>query len=190
MNELLRNVLTRRSIHNFATQQIKDAELKEILDAGKFVSGAIKNQIWHFTVIQNQQMLETIKLRSVRLLRTQGNSFFKDGFKDDDVNLLGNAPTLIIVSGDNDNTDTRDAANAVFGNMMLAAEKIGIGACWLYTLTLFFNSLSEDDLAQKLNITEGYIPLCAGVFGYKDREKEKAAPPQTDLPENCVNIIR
>lgn len=167
MNELLRNVLTRRSARKFASEQIKDQELNEIIEAGKFVSSAIKNQTWHFTVIQNRGLLDKISAKNNKFFMQYGHELFKETYSDDNLNFLKNAPTLIIISGVNGDVESQDAANATFGNMMLAAEKCGLCACWTHSVKLLFDSEEGSELANQISIPQGYLPLCAGVFGYK-----------------------
>lgn len=187
MNELLRNVLTRRSAHKFSSQQIKDQELNEIIEAGKFVSSAIKSQTWHFTVIQNKGLLEKISSKNSKFFLQYGHDLFKENYSDDNLNFLKNAPTLLIISGANDDVETQDAANATFGNMMLAAEKIGVSACWTHSLKLLFDSEEGKDLANTISIPSGYVPLCAGVFGYK--ATVSASEPPT-LKDGIIHIIK
>lgn len=167
MNELLRSVLTRRSIHKFDARQISDRELNEIIEAGKFVSSVIKNQAWHFTVVQNKEVLEYINSKNNQFFLTYGHDLFKENYHDDHFNFLRKAPTLIIISGVNNDNDTQDAASAAFGNMMLAGEKIGIGACWTPSVKLLFDSPEGRSIATEISIPPDYTPLCAGVFGYK-----------------------
>ena len=57
MNNILRNVLMRRSTTQFDSRPILDEALIEILEEGKVLSNAPNNQEWHFTVLQNRDLL-------------------------------------------------------------------------------------------------------------------------------------
>ena len=55
-NDTLKTIKSRRSTRNFKNEQIKDDELQAILEAGMYAPSA-NQQAWHFTVIQNKDML-------------------------------------------------------------------------------------------------------------------------------------
>ena len=57
MNNILRNVLMRRSTSQLDIRPIQDEELMEILEEGKMLSNATRNQEWHFTVLQNRGLM-------------------------------------------------------------------------------------------------------------------------------------
>ena len=55
MNEVLQNILTRRSVRGFKSEQIKDEELNLILQAGIYAPSGMNKQSWQFTVVQNKE---------------------------------------------------------------------------------------------------------------------------------------
>ena len=60
MNETLKVIRNRRSIRNFMDEQIKKEELDAILEAGLYAPSGMNSQDWHFTVIQNRKMIDTV----------------------------------------------------------------------------------------------------------------------------------
>ena len=54
MNDVLQNILTRRSVTKFKEEQIKDEELELILKAGVYAPSGMNKQTWQFTVVQNK----------------------------------------------------------------------------------------------------------------------------------------
>lgn len=187
MNELLRSVLTRRSVHKFSGEQISERAIGEIIEAGKFVSNPMKDQIWYFTVIQNRELLERISEQNRRFIREYAYELFKDNPAEDNFSTLKNAPTVIIISGKCDSDEMQDAANATFGNMMLAAERCGVSACWTHSIKLLLGAPSGKDLLHLIGISQGYVPLCAGAFGYKETVQ---TPETTVFKDGIVHIIK
>jgi nitroreductase len=55
-NETLKVIRQRRSVRAYKQDQIKEEELQAILEAGQYAPNA-GDQEWHFTVIQNKEML-------------------------------------------------------------------------------------------------------------------------------------
>ena len=86
MNELLSNVLTRKSVYQFESRQIVGDELCDILEAGQFVSDTIQIQNWHFLVIQKTEVLDRIR------------QLWKDELSNNRAmqNSISMAPTLIM----------------------------------------------------------------------------------------------
>lgn len=62
MNETLINIRNRRSARKFKNEQIKDEELNAILEAGQYAPSAMNQQSWHFTVIQNNELLKKLMI--------------------------------------------------------------------------------------------------------------------------------
>ena len=60
MNEVLNNILTRRSIRKFKPVQIKDEELDLILKAAIYAPSGMNKQSWKFTVLQNKEKIEVL----------------------------------------------------------------------------------------------------------------------------------
>lgn len=176
----------RRNSRNFDSKQIRDSELTDIIEAGKFVSNMINNQEWNFTIVQNADVLNKINELCGKLFFQNGKGKLELLYNEENLNFLFNAPTLIIISGKTDDEETQNAAHATFGNMMLVADKMGIGACWNYSLKCMFDTDEGKELAGELGIKNGYIPMSVGVFGYKTTRSTIG----TLSKENLVQIIK
>jgi len=167
VNETLKVIKQRRSIRSFKDEQIKEEELQALLEAGLFAPNA-GNQAWHFTVIQNKEIMgrlnsvakEAAKEMNIGQLSVLGNN--------EKFNCLYGAPTLIIVSGNEQAPMPLDAdCAAATQNLLLAAESIGLGSCWIFFVLLAFNSPQGSELRKTLKIPEGYKPYSSAVIGYK-----------------------
>ena len=100
---------------------------------------------------------------------------------------LYGAPTLIIVSGNEQAPMPLDAdCAAATQNLLLAAESIGLGSCWIFFVLLAFNSSQGPELRKALKIPEGYKPYDSAVFGYK-RDAVVNVP---DRKPNLITYIR
>ncbi|MCR3761329.1 nitroreductase [Clostridium felsineum] len=179
MNETLKNILSRRSIRKFKQEQIKDEELQSIIEAAKYAPSAMNQQSWHFTVVQNKEVLSKI-VDSIKLAyKNLGEP------KPENFNPFYDSPTLIIVTGDEKAIAPQNDGSLAIGNILLAAHSLGIGSCWIHILNFIFNRDEFKDLKRELGIPEGYVSVAAVALGYKDMEG-KAAPRK----EGTVNIIK
>ena len=57
MNEVIAAIRSRRSVRRYKPEQIGEKELQAILEAGLYAPSAHNDQSWHFTVIQNKDLL-------------------------------------------------------------------------------------------------------------------------------------
>jgi len=100
--------------------------------------------------------------------------------------LFYNAKTIIVVSGEKSAVTAPTDCAAATENMMLAAESLGIGSCWIGLVTFLFKSKRGAEYAEKLGIPDGYEPYYAITLGYKKYDNAKA--PQRR--ENTVTYIK
>jgi len=183
MNEVLNVIKSRRSVRSYKQEQISQESLDAIIEAGIYAPTAHNDQPWHFTVIQNQEMLQHINEIAKEEMKKSDIEWIQKTGSNPDLTLTYHAPTLIIVSGRKDAIAwTADCAAAI-QNMLIAAESLNIGSVWLGLLRYFF--MKEEEV-QKLGIPEGYEPYYGVVFGYK--EKEHAVAPKRNM--DVVNYIR
>jgi nitroreductase len=186
MNETLKSIMSRRSIRNFGEEQIKDEELHLILQAGKFAPSAMNQQSWHFTVVQNKDVHQRINEACKTAFMKSGNKNYEQRAQAENFSIFYNAPTFIIVSGDQKAIAPQHDGSLALGNMFLAAESLGIGSCWIHAMNFLLSTPEGQSLKSDLGIPEGYIPTGSGAFGYKATEQPAPAPRK----EDTVNIIR
>jgi nitroreductase len=187
MNETIQTILGRRSIRDYQSGQIGEEELQEILLAGQYAPTAMGQQPWHFTVIQNPDLLEQLQLQCKSLFLHSDNPDLRAVASREEYHVFHHAPTLLIVSGDcRAITPLQDCVLAM-ENMLLAAASLGVGSCWVHSVVMFYEN-SEGAAFQSLvpGIPEGYVPYAAAVFGYSAVPLPEAAPRKSDV----VNFVR
>ncbi|MDU4961732.1 MAG: nitroreductase family protein [Sporomusaceae bacterium] len=189
-------IKNRRSTRSYLPEQIKEAELAAVLEAAIYAPSGHNSQPWHFTVIQNKTVLDAISRRAKEAMLASALDKARRYGASDKFHLFYHAPTAVIVSGDTDAKAPLELPGHVFSsytpladcsaaieNMLLAAESIGLGSCWVGLVNYFF-ALS-DGVAQ-LQIPPGYQPLFAVCLGYK----AAAATVAAKRKENSVTYIR
>ena len=185
MNETIRTILNRRSTRAYKQEQIKEEELRQILECGKFAPSAINEQPWHFTVVQKKDLLDRINEACKQAFINSGNERFAERAKEEGFHVFYNAPTLIIISGQEQTIAPQIDCALALQNMFLGAESIGIGSCWIHAIAGVLNSSEGQSLRGELGIPQGYSTFCSGSFGYKAMD-----PQAPERKENIVNIIK
>lgn len=172
MNETINSMLSRRSIRSYKPQQIPERELNWILEAAIYAATSRNLQSWDFAVIQNRDMLKKLRDAAADTLRKIGDERSIEKANDPTFSPFYNAPTVIIVSG-NDNRNARiDCANAT-QNMCVAATSLGLGSCYLASFTQAFDDPAvAAGLMKELGIPEGFKPQFAVALGYANEKPE------------------
>ena len=184
MNEVLNVIKKRRSVRTYTKEQVSQENLDLIIEAGIYAPTANNEQPWHFTVIQNAEMLARINAECSRAMALSDNEWIRKAGANPAFRVTYNAPTLIIVSGKNEATSFQADCSAAIENMILAAASLGIGSVWLGLVRFYF---SLEGSNEEFAIPEGYKPFYAVAFGYNANEREGVAPKRNT---EVVNYIR
>lgn len=167
-NETLETIKQRRSVRSYKSEQIADDELQAILEAGLHAPNA-GGQAWHFTAVQNRAMLRKLNDAAKRATLQLGIEPLRALGTNAEYDCLYGAPTLIIVSGDEQAPMPLDGdCAAATQNLLLAAQSLGLGSCWIFFVTLAFLSSQNAELRNELRIPDGYRPYYAAVIGYRN----------------------
>ncbi len=161
MNETIETLLKRRSIRKFKTTQISEENLKTLIDCGLHAATAMNRQPWHFSCIQNQEILNFIS-ETVKKQRPDAN---------EDYHLFYHAPTVIMISGKNDESFAEvDCANASM-NICNAAYALGLGSCYIAAFRMAL-PLEEQKIKELCQVPENYTPMFCIAIGEADEQPE------------------
>jgi nitroreductase len=182
MKDIFNVIQNRRSVREYKSGQLKDEEIEKIINAGIMAPTAKGEEPWHFTIIQNKELLTDITETSLEVMKNSGDEFL-ESIANSRTNILYDAPTVVVVSGNENATNIQADCSAATQNMLLAAEGLNIGSCWIGLMASYFKD--EKNIA-KLKIPKGYIPLYGISFGYKANDNQGNPKRNKDV----VNWIR
>jgi nitroreductase len=137
-------------------------------------------------VVQNEKIINTLNAETKKVLLQSDNDYFKNFATNEKYNIFYDAPTIIVISGEKSALVPETDCSAATENMILAAESLGIGTCWIGLITFLFKSECADEYIKMLEIPEGYEPYYAITLGYKKFPDPKPQPRR----ENTVNYIK
>ncbi len=186
MNPVQKAIMARRSIRDYEAAQITDEQLALLLEAALAAPSAINAQPWHFTVVQDQLLLDRIhEAAKCQILSDPNNA--SPRWADDTFHIFYHAPTVIFLSANVVNPlhyGEVDCGIAV-QNIALAAEGLGLGSVILGMPRAAFEGQEGDDLRRELGFPAEYdfkIAIAVGVA-----TKSKDAHP---IGEGKINYIR
>lgn len=194
MNEILQNILTRRSIRTYKTEQILDTELEAILEAAKYAPSGSNSQTWHFTVVQNEEkltQLNTLVREAFKTMVVDDTTYHakikgQKAAENNNYNFYYHAPTLIIVSNDREYSNAMADSALSLQNIFLAAHSLHIGSCWINQLAWFSDEPAVREALTTFGIPENYKVYGAAALGYNSGNQPNASPRK----DGTISIIK
>lgn len=181
MNETLKTIKNRRSSRSFSNQQIGDDELQRILEAAQYAPTGYGRQSWHFIVVQQSQLINMLSDASKEAVKNHSIEYLRNMANNKSFNAYYDAPTIIIICGDKNAFWASTDCAAATQNILLAAESIGLAACWVNFGLFVFDGAETDDYMKMMQIPEGYKPFYSVALGYRNGEMPSAAPRKKNL---------
>lgn len=155
MNEVIKNILTRRSIRSFQAKKISKEDLDFITQAAIYAPSARNLQSWNFTVVQNKEMIDKLAKITAREIKQDDFDFY-----DPDV--------LIFATNDKNCKFGREDCSCALQNIFLAAHSLGIGSVWVNQLFGLEDVADLRELLSEMNIPENHMICGVAVLGYAD----------------------
>jgi nitroreductase len=93
---------------------------------------------------------------------------------------------VVIISGEGDYPYTPSDCAAAAENILIAAESLNIGSCWIASIQPLFASEKGKGYLKELGIPDNYKPVCSIALGYK--ANSNPSTPQRD--KNVINYIK
>ena len=170
--EAIEVLMNRRSIRRFKPDQISDADLKTILDAGTYAPTAKGDQRPWIVAVQDKETRDALAELNTKIAGRSADCYY-------------GAPTLIFVLAPDDEFGPLDAS-AVETNMLNAAYACGLGSCWIHRANKMFKTEEGKAYLRKWGLDENLDGWCSIAVGYADME----APAPKERKENYYRVIK
>lgn len=158
MNEVLKNLKTRRSVRKFSDRPVPSDILDEIITAGLYAPSAMNTQLWQITVVKNEEKITALQHAiSNALDRPDYHRFY-------------GAPVFIIVSIPRDYRHGAVDTACVLENMFLAAHSMGVGSVWINQVRDSFDDEGVRSVLTSMGIPEEHVCFGCAAIGYADCE--------------------
>ncbi|MBO7356005.1 MAG: nitroreductase [Lachnospiraceae bacterium] len=174
MNETLKVLESRRSCRNFKPDMVKEDELKEILKAGTYAATGMGKQSPVIIAVTDKTLRDEISAEN-RKIGGWGEGF--DPFY--------GAPVILIVLADKSVPTYVYDGSLVMGNLMNAAESLGVASIWIHRAKEEFESDFGREILKKLGIEGNYEGIGHCALGYAAEPAKDPAPRK----ENYVYCI-
>lgn len=100
LNEVLENIKSRRSVRTYTEQQVSAENLNLILEAATYAPSGMNYQTWHFTAIQDADILRELNEKIKGAFAKSDEPRLQERGHSETYCCYYHAPTLIIVSNE------------------------------------------------------------------------------------------
>lgn len=169
MNPALKFIFSRRSIRKYQEKALPATVLTDLLEAGMAAPSAVAKDPWHFLVIQEKNMLQRLAdaLPHGQMLRHAGAAILVVG----DISRAHDQKESYML---------QDLSAAV-ENILLAANALGLGGCWLGVHPRPERMTAMREL---FKLPDGIIPFCGIALGWPAEQQ----PARTRFKEDRVHL--
>ena len=171
-------ITTRRSTRKFLSKAIEKDKLEKVIEAGRMAPSGSNSQQNHFLVISDSEVLAKltamvqaafakmevdentyISLRNSVNLSKKGNYVFHYA-----------PPTLVVVANNKDYGNNQADASIALENMMLEANELDLGTCYINQLRWLNEDPEIVEYLQHLGMKENERVYASMSIGYPDTE--------------------
>ena len=168
-NPVLQAISDRRSIREYLPKQISKEQLDALLKAALEAPTGMNRQPWHFTVVQDQVLIDDMNVEiNKRLNREEGD-------------IYHGAPTVIFISGD---PGSEVDCGIAVQTLALAAHSMGLGSVILGMPNIAFEGDRREEFEKRLHFPTTHSHKVSISIGYPASSKE--AHPIEDGRITCI----
>ena len=190
-------IVTRRSTRKYKPDAIEPDKLQTVIEAGRYAPSGGNNQTNHFLVIQKAEILNkitslaeaafakmTVDENTYPSLRNSILASKKGGYV-----FSYRAPVLIIVANRKDYGNNMADSVAAIENMMIAANALDLGSCYINQLYWLNEEPSLLSYLRELGLKENERVFASMVLGYAATEDGLPNRKPLERKGNVVSFV-
>ena len=145
-------------------EQIREEALAAILEAGTYAPTGMGRQSPVIVAVQDPETRNALSRMNAAVMGRDGDPFY-------------GAPTVVVVLADPEIGTYLYDGVLVMGNLMNAAQAVGVDSCYIFRAKEVFETAEGKALLRKWGIPEHYVGIGNCILGYgAPGGKQEAAP--------------
>lgn len=164
MNETIQALLARRSCRSYKPDMVAPEMIDAVIEAGLYAASGMNKQSAIILAVTDRQTRDTLSQLNASFMPTKPADPFYG------------APVVLVVLADKNVPTAVYDGSLVMGNLMQAADALGLGHCWIHRAKQVFDSEAGKEILRQAGIEGDYEGVGHCVIGYIDGEKKEAAP--------------
>ena len=160
MNETIRTLISRCSTKSYTDRQVTDELLDQVLEAGLYAPSGLNNQKVVMVAVRDKETRDTLARLNTQIRGVSSDTFY-------------GAPCVIVVLSDPERDTWVEDGSLVMGNLLNAAQSLGLASCWIHRARETFDLPEGKALLKKWGLPETYRGIGNCILGYADKEPAK-----------------
>lgn len=157
MSDVIKNIKERRSIRKYKEDMIPKEIIEKIVEAGTYAPSGMGKQSSIILAITNKEVRDKLSRLNAKIMGVNIDPFY-------------GAPVVLVVLAKKDIPTHVYDGSLVMENLMLAANSLGIGSCWIHRAKEEFETGEGKEILKSLGIEDGYEGIGHCILGYKAEE--------------------
>ncbi len=153
MNETIKTLETRRSCRNYKSDMVPKDVIAQIMEAGTFAATGMGKQSPVIIAVTNKELRDKLSKMNGKFMGVDIDPFY-------------GAPVVLIVLADKNVPTYLYDGSLVMGNLMNAADSLGIASCWIHRAKEEFETPEGKEILKSLGITGDYEGIGHCILGY------------------------
>ena len=168
--ELLELIKKRHSCRNYSDKKVEEEKIDQVIQAGIDAPTGMNKQETIFLAITDEKVIADLSRLNASIMGRQGDPFY------------GAKTVIVVLAKKQARTYVYDGAIAS-AYMLLEAEALGLGACWIHRAKESFSTLEGKAILKRAGITEEVEGISNIILGY---EAENDAKPHLKTSEGRI----
>ena len=157
MNEVIKKIKERRSIKKYKEDKVPKEIIEKIVEAGTYAPSGMGRQSSIIIAITNKNLRDKLSKLNAKIMGLDIDPFY-------------GAPVVLVVLAKKDIPTHVYDGSLVMENLMLAANSLGIGSCWIHRAKEEFETDEGKGILKSLGIEDEYEGIGHCILGYKAEE--------------------
>ncbi len=154
-------IKSRRSIRSYTDEAVPEELLNKVLEAGTYAASGMGRQSAIIIAVTDRETRDMLSKLNAAVMNSDFDPFY-------------GAPYVFAVLADKNVRTYLYDGSLVMGNMMLAAEELGLGTCWIHRAKEEFESEEGKALLEKLGVEGEYEGIGNLIIGWPKGDKPAA----------------
>ena len=155
MKSCMEIMLERRSVKKYLPDMPKREDIERIIEAGLAAASGRNLQASVVIAVTNKEIRDRLSAANTAVMGASGDPFY-------------GAPCVLVVLGSKAAHTYVYDGSLTLGNMMLAAEELGLGSCWIHRAKEVMALPEWQEWIKSLGLEGEYEGIGNLVVGYSD----------------------
>lgn len=160
MSDAINIFRSRRSCKHYDGRPVSEEQLSAILEAGEYAPSGMNKQSAVMLAVRDRELIKKLSRMNAQVMGADIDPFY------------GAATVVIVLADKNVSTYLYDGS-LVMGNLLNAAEAVGVQGCWIHRAKQMFETEDGKEILKKAGIKGDYEGIGCCILGYGEKQPEK-----------------